>query len=148
MSQLSSFTNLSSSVAISKRPSPVSQTKLDENVGAGEFGFGAHYAEEKHIVSILLMVMEIQRGPKPHTSTGAEVGVADSWAVGLAVLGLGVGLDVGRLVAPPMHCKSRTSLLPNDMPDATFNPFKRTLYPPVPKAQQSPSSPKSSMKKV
>jgi hypothetical protein len=48
MSQLSSFTNLSSSVAISKRPSPVSQTKLGVNAGAGEFGFGAHYVKEKY----------------------------------------------------------------------------------------------------
>jgi hypothetical protein len=114
----------------------------------GNLALGHIMRKRNTVVSILLMVMEIQRGPKPHTSTGAEVGVADSWAVGLAVLGLGVGMDVGRLVAPPMHCKSRTSLLPNDMPDATFNPFKRTLYPPVPKAQQSPSSPKSSMMNV
>ncbi len=97
-------------------------------------------------MSMLLPVTEPSH-QESLTSTGAEFGVADGWAVGLTVLGLGV-VDVGCLVAPPTHCKSRTSLLPNDLPDATFNPFKRTMYMPVPKAQQSPSSPASSMMNV
>ena len=98
-------------------------------------------------MSMLLPMTEL-RHRKLLTSTGTEFGVADGWAVGLTVLGLGVGLVVGCLVAPPTHCKSRTSSLPNDLPDATFKPFKRTMYRPVPKAQQSPSSPASSMMNV
>jgi hypothetical protein len=151
MSQLLSFRNFSSSVDISKRPFPVSHAKLGINDGAGDVanGFWAHYIWKRNtVVSILLTETEIQRNPKPHTSTGAEFGVVDGWVVGLVVLGLGVGLDVGRLVAPPMHSKSRTSLLPYELPDATFNPFKRMLYPPVPEEQQRPSSPASSMTNV
>lgn len=87
------------------------------------------------------------------TSTGTKDGVADGSLVrfsttGLDVVGLRVGLAVGRDVNPPIHFKSYRSWLPNDEPDAIFNPLIRTLYPPVPNAQHSPSLPESLITKV
>lgn len=95
---------------------------------------------------------KISNRPKfrPHTPVGVELGIelgveegiSEGYVVGEN--GAGVGDAVGGII----HCSCCLFMIPYSVPEATFKPFNRTLYPPVPFSQHRPSFPASYMTNV